>query len=158
MAKSKTTLPLKQKPSLNKKSKDLSAPDVDSLFDPSGLPGLPPIDATDAEAIVNREVDDMMSLIRENRKNNAEHFRDVEAGEFWFCACFQSRSQKEEFLAKFLEKYAPQWDIDYFGAKYISGLELAAAVGIPIEPIFLWVKKNRLAPKSLRGMEVINNA
>jgi len=151
----KTTNLAKKNSGLAKKSKSLGAPDLDSLFDPSGLPGLPPISETDTEAIANREVDDMMTLIRENRKNNAEHFRDIEAGEFWSCVCFQSRSQRDDFIVKLLEKYSPSKDIDQFGAKYVSGLELAEMLGIPITPIILEVKKNRLAPKALRGMEVI---
>lgn len=147
--------------SLGKKKGGLGAPNIDSLFDPSGLPGLPPIDdipADDVEAIADREVSDMMRMIKENRKNNAERFRDVEAGEFWCCVCFQSRSQRDEFIVKLLEKFAPRLDIDTFGSKYVSGLDLAEMLGIAITPIILEVKKNRLAPKALRGKEVINNA
>lgn len=149
----KPTLP-KKSGGLSRKGGKLSAPDIDSLFDPSGLPGLPPIDETDAETIANREVSDMMAMIREQRKNNAEIFRDIESGEFWFCVCFQSRSQKEDFIAQLLDKF-PGPSPDDFGDKYISGLELADALGIPIAPIILERKKSRLAPKSLRGMEVI---
>ena len=153
----KKTASLPQKGgSLAKKSKSLSSPDIDSLFDPSGLPGLPPIDEADAETVTAQETSDMMTMIRENRKNNAEHFRDIESGEFWSCVCFQSRSQRDDFIVKLLEKYAPHLDIDRFGAKYISGLELAEMLGVSIEPIALEVKKSRLAPKSLRGTEVIS--
>jgi hypothetical protein len=155
MDKKTATLP-KKTATLGKKGSRLNAPDIDSLFDPAGLPGLPPIDETDTEAIANREVADMMTLIRENRKNNAERFRDIESGEFWFCVCFQSRSQKEAFVQKLLDTFAPHWNIEHFGDKYISGLELAEMLGIPITPIALEVKKNRLAPKSLRGREVID--
>ena len=129
--------------------------DFDSMLDATGMPELPVNTETDVEAIVNRETDDMMSLIRENRKNSVEHFRDIEAGEFWFCVCFQSFSQKQEFLTKMLEKFNPNDDLSRFGNKYVSGLELAAALGIEITPIVLEVKRTRLAPKSLRRMEVI---
>lgn len=151
----KNSVIVKKSRILTKKKQDLSAPDIDSMFEPSGLPGLPPIAATDTEQIANKEVDDMMTMIKENRRNNAERFRDIEAGEFWFCVCFQSRSQKEEFVKQLLEKYPGH---DNFGDKYVSGLELAEILGIPVTPIILEVKKNRLAPKPLRGMEVINNA
>lgn len=154
LPKKTATLP-KKTATLSKKGSRLNAPDLDSMLDPSGLPGLPAIDETDPEAVASREVDDMMQMIRENRRNHAERFRDIEAGEFWCCVCFQSRTQKEEFVLKLLEKFAPHLDIDRFGDKYISGLELAAMLDISIEPIILEVKKNRLAPKSLRGMEVI---
>ena len=91
--------------------------DFDSMLDATGMPELPVNTETDVEAIVNRETDDMMSLIRENRKNSVEHFRDIEAGEFWFCVCFQSFSQKQEFLTKMLEKFNPNDDLSRFGNK-----------------------------------------
>lgn len=138
---------------LKKKNNTLSAPDIDSMFDPSGLQGLPNRSGLGLEETSNAEVSDMMLSIKENRKNNAERFRDIEAGEFWFCVCFQSRSQKEQFLDGLLNKYSP--GNQNFGDKYVSGLELAEMLGIPVEPIVLEAKKNRLAPKSMRGMEVI---
>lgn len=134
---------------------DDGPPDFESLFDPSGLPELPDIQSGDPESVAAQEVSDMMQMIREQRKNNAERFRDVESGEFWFCVCFQSRSQKEEFLQKLLEKFSPGDDVRHFGDKYVSGLALAVMLGIPVNKIDLVVKKNRQAPKSLRGEEVI---
>ena len=145
----------KKRTSLPMKSKQMGSPDFDSMFDPSGLPGLPENKSGEPEFIVNRETDDMLAQIRENRKNHAERFRDVEGSEFWFCVCFQSRSQKEKFLVDMLTNYDAEQLIGSFGDKYISGLELAAVLGIPVEPIIFGVKKNCLAPKSLRGMEVI---
>ena len=149
MAKKRTSLPAK-----TGKKHGSNAPDLDTMFDDRGLPGVPEITG-DAETVANHEVDDIMSRIRENRRSNAEHFRDVEAGEFWCCVCFQSQTQRDEFITNLLQKYAPALDIDRFGAKYVSGLELAAMLDVPITPVALEVKKNRLAPKSLRGMEVI---
>jgi len=131
-------------------------PDFDSMLDPRGLPGLPDMPDMDAEATVNQETDDMMQMLRENRRNNAERFRDIEAGEFWFCVCFQSRSQKEDFLRLLLERYSPSTPVEKFGDKYVSGLELAEMLGVGIEPMVLEVKKSRLAPKGLRGREVIS--
>ena len=154
MDKKTNSLP-KKSPGLGKKGKGLKAPDFDSMLNPSGLPGLPEISGDYPEQVASQEVDNMMALIRENRKNYAERFRDVEAGEFWFCVCFQSRGQKEEFIQGLLEKYAPNDTPERFGDKYISGLELAEILGVPVTPIILEVKKNRLAPKSMRGMEVI---
>lgn len=139
--------------SLTRKQSKLNAPDIDSMFDPTGLPGLPENSAEGLQASSDQEVSDMMASIRENRKNNAERFRDIESGEFWFCVCFQSRSQKDKFIADLLKKYAP--NKDDFGNKYVSGLELADMLGIPVEPIVLGAKKSRLAPKALRETEVI---
>lgn len=152
----KSILPKKSGGLLPKKKKGLNDPDIDSMFMTTGLPGLPPINETDVEAIANQETDDIMTLIRDNRRSYAENFRDIEAGEFWSCVCFQSRSQRDEFIANMLAKYAPHTNIDKFGAKYISGLELADMLGVAITPIKLEVKKNRLAPKSLRRTEVIS--
>lgn len=135
------------------KRKSIGAPDIDSMFDPTGLDGLPLNKAETLQESADTEVADMMASIRENRKNHAERFRDIESGEFWFAVCFQSRSQKEEFIEKLLDKYDP--NNETFGDKYVSGLELAAMLGIPIEPIVLEAKKSRLAPKSMRNMEVI---
>jgi hypothetical protein len=150
----KKTVALEKKGALlKKKGNPFTDPDINSMFDPSGLPGLPDHDDLNLEQSSNVEVDDMMASIRENRKNNAEHFRDYESGEFWFCVCFQSRSQKEQFLEKLLNKYSP--NNQSFGDKYVSGLELAAMLDIPVEPIILESKKSRLAPKAMRDMEVI---
>jgi len=164
MSKKTTTLPPKAG-GLSKKAGALPgkagkvSPDFDTMLDPRGLQGLPDVpglETMDAETIVNQETDDIMQMIRENRKNQVERFRDIEAGEFWFCVCFQSRNQKEDFLHKLLEQYAPNVPYERFGDKYISGLELAEMLGVGIEPIVLEVKKSRLAPKGLRGREVIS--
>lgn len=150
----KKTVKLEKKSAkLNKKNGGFNAPNFDSMLSPYGLKGLPEREATSVEETANQEVDDMMAQIREDRKSNAERFRDIEGGEFWFCVCFQSRSQKEEFLKKLMDKFDP--GNNSFGDKYVSGLELAALLGIPVEPIFLEAKKSRLAPKSMRGIEVI---
>lgn len=149
----KKTLPPKKNVQLKKKTSTLAAPNIDTMFNAARMPGLPPITKTDPEEIAAEECSNMMSAIRENRRSYTENFRDIEAGEFWFCVCFQTRSQKDEFLSKLFEKYDP--GNTTFGDKYVSGLELAAMLGIPVEPIILESKKNRLAPKSMRGMEVI---
>jgi ClpP class serine protease len=152
MARKTNTLTRKTKGFASKR-KALGAPDIDSMFDQTGLEGLPPNSAKTLQESADKEVDDMMASIRENRKNHAERFRDIESGEFWLCVCFQSRTQKEEFIDKLLEKYDP--NNETFGDKYVNGLELAAMLDIPVEPIVLEAKKSRLAPKSMRNMEVI---
>ena len=69
--------------------------------------------------------------------------------EYWVCVCFQSREQKEEFLAK-----AGWLDL---GEKYLDGLEVARRLGVAVLPIPLDTKTPPLAPKSLRK-EVDDNA
>jgi len=137
------------------KKRTLSDPDFDSMLSPVGLDGIPVINDPDPETVAATELDVMMATIRDQRRSYTENFRDVEAGEFWFCVCFQSRSQKEEFLVKLLEKFKPEWGVDRLGDKYLSGLEIAEMMDIAITPIKLEVKKSRLAPKKMRGLEVI---
>lgn len=143
----------KKSSKLDRKEKGFGAPDFDSMLYPNGLPGLPAREIENAQEAADTEVNDMMAQIRENRRSNAERFRDIEAGEFWFCVCFQSRSQKEEFIQKLLDKF--NHNGINFGDKYISGLELASLLGIQVKTITLEAKKNHLAPKSMRGLEVI---
>lgn len=149
----KTVMLEKKTTKLNSKLKGFGAPDFDSMLLPHGLSGLPDREIEGAQEAADTEVDDMMAQIRENRRSNAERFRDIEAGEFWFCVCFQSRSQKEDFIRKLLEKF--HYNGLNFGDKYISGLDLASMLNISVETITLETKKNRLAPKSMRSMEVI---
>jgi hypothetical protein len=46
--------------------------------------------------------------------------------EYWFCMCFQSRAQVEEFLRK--TKWAPE------ASKYVDGLTVAKKLGVEITP------------------------
>ena len=56
----------------------------------------------------------------ETWKNHAEskRFRDMCDTEYWFCVCFTSREQKEEFL----KKIGMETDV-----KYIDGKDMARA-------------------------------
>lgn len=136
-----------KKAAISKRVKAIDAPDFNSLFDPGGMDGLPDNPGETPEDVAGAETAAMMQMIRENRKNNAERFRDIEAGEFWFCVCFQSRSQKEAFLQD------AGWQ--EMGDKYLDGLEVARRIGVKVEPIQLAAKRAKLAPKFLRETEVI---
>jgi hypothetical protein len=69
--------------------------------------------------------------------------------EYWVCLCFQSRDQKEEFLAK-----AGWADL---GEKYVDGLALAERLGVDVKPVPLTTKVAPKSPKSLRE-EVMDDA
>ena len=58
----------------------------------------------------------------------AENARRQKAtdSECWFCMCFQSRAQVEEFLRK--TKWAPE------ASKYVDGLAVAEKIGVAITP------------------------
>ena len=79
----------------------MMAPDFDTLFepdDPAMLDGLP--DLGDIEANADREVDIALDELLAQRRQQKERWRTTNDDEFWFAVCFQSRAQKEEFLAR----------------------------------------------------------
>ena len=96
------------------------------------------------EADAQEEVSEILSAIKREKKERRDKYRLLVDPEFWFCVCFQSRQQKEEFLEK-----------SGFGGvggdKYLDGLKLAEALGVEINPVNLETKPPPLAPKLLRG-------
>lgn len=76
------------------------------------------------EADSMKELDEVEKSFRERMANENKRFRDMCDTEYWFCACFTSREQKEEFL-KALGLDSEE--------KYIDGRELAKAVKRPIK-------------------------
>ena len=84
---------------------------------------------------------------RERMKVENDRFRDMCDTEYWFCACFTSRAQKEEFLRAL--------NLDP-SEKYIDGRELARAVKRPVKTPDLKFAKIKGFDKeySDRAMEV----
>lgn len=106
----------------------MMAPDFDTLFepdDPAMLDGL--ADLGDIEANADREVDIALDELLAQRRQQKERWRTTNDDEFWFAVCFQSRAQKEEFLARL--------GLADLGDKYLDGLRVSARLGTPIEPI-----------------------
>lgn len=64
------------------------------------------------------ELTEVESGFRERMKAENKRFRDMCDTEYWFCVCFTSREQKEEFLQKI------GMDTDL---KYIDGKDMARA-------------------------------
>lgn len=64
------------------------------------------------------ELTEVESGFRERMKAENKRFRDMCDTEYWFCVCFTSREQKEEFL----QKIGIDTDL-----KYIDGKDMARA-------------------------------
>lgn len=70
------------------------------------------------EGDILSELGDVEKGFRERMKAENKRFRDMCDTEYWFCVCFTSREQKEEFLRKI------GLDVD---EKYIDGKDMARA-------------------------------
>lgn len=64
------------------------------------------------------ELGDVEKSFRERMNAERKRFRDMCDTEYWFCVCFTSREQKEEFL----KKIGMETDV-----KYIDGKDMARA-------------------------------
>lgn len=68
---------------------------------------------------------------RDRARNETDRFFLATDTEYWFATCFQSRSQKDQFLAALREKFGLKDD----GDKYIDGWMLAKALGIELDRV-----------------------
>ena len=125
-------------------------PDFDSLFDPTGM--VNPLDSLDYTGDVVQdaaaEESEAIKRIKEEKRQLREQWRINVDTEFWIAVCFQSRAQKEEFLGKV------GWTDN--GDKYLDGLQVAADMGIDIEPIMLKKKAPPKIPVPLRGARIMS--
>ena len=119
----------------------MMAPDFDTLFEPDDADPLGGLaDTGDIEENADREVGIVLDELLAERRRQKERWRITNDDEFWVAVCFQSRTQKEEFLR------LAGWDS--LGDKYLDGLRLAAHLGVSIEPVLL--EKPETAKKSLK--------
>lgn len=81
-----------------------------------------PLDNMEAQS--TQELNELQQGFRNRAKAEAERFDLVTDSEFWCCFCFQSRDQKEAFLAAL--KLLP------LGDKYIDGVRAAKELGIKL--------------------------
>lgn len=72
----------------------------------------------DLQVDAGAELAALETAYRSRRKAEDQRFRRATDSEYWFAACFQSREEKEAFLAEF----------GIPGDKYIDGHVLAAAI------------------------------
>lgn len=80
---------------------------------PEEVGGLAELEAACIEELTATE-----KSFRDRMKNESSRFRDMCDTEYWFCVCFTSREQKNEFL----EKVGLDTE-----TKYFDGKEVAAA-------------------------------
>ena len=70
------------------------------------------------------QISEVLRKFKEQKKSEAKTYWENVDSEYWFCLCFQTRQQKDDFLA------ALKWD--RFGDKYLDGIEVMKAMRIPI--------------------------
>lgn len=78
----------------------------------------------DAELDSKADLEAIDEGFRARAKDEAARFRLATDSEYWFCVCFQSREQKEEFLRKM--------DLIDIGDKYLDGQLVAGRLGVEI--------------------------
>ena len=115
-----------QRSSVTLKKRD--DPDFDTMFDDGDDNPLADLEMVgDLQEDADAGMSEALRQIIERKKATQERFRVATDPEFFFCVCFQSRDQKDEFLR--LAKWAD------LGDKYINGLEVARRMAVPIIPI-----------------------
>lgn len=88
---------------------------------PAPHPAAPP----DIEREAKDELDAATAAFKAKKQNEQAVFTENTDSEYWVALCFQTRAQKEEFLAKI--------GVLSEGDKYLDGLAVARAMGITIE-------------------------
>lgn len=76
--------------------------------------------ADDLSADSSAECDALQVAYKDRRSKEAVRFRAATDSEYWFAVCFQSREEKDAFLAEF--------GLGRLGNKYIDGAALARAL------------------------------
>jgi hypothetical protein len=97
--------------------------DADEEGDPYG--DLP------AEQYSERILSEAEAAFKARAQAEQERFELATDSEYWMAVCFQSRRQKEQFLAALREKFGMGGDSE--ADKYIDGWEFAKALGIVLE-------------------------
>jgi hypothetical protein len=92
---------------------------LDSMVYPEGV-----------EAAALAEAQAIREAFQTKYRGELDSFRAQDDPDYWFLVCFQTRAQKDAFLA------AAGWD-KFGGQLYLDGLKLAAALGVDIQPITL---------------------
>jgi len=96
--------------------------------------------AEDLEEACATEVNEVLDAFKARAKNENARLLDATDSEHWFAVCFQTREMKEEFLTKI--------GLMKLGDKYLDGMKVAKALGIPLESP---VPPNRKITRFKRG-------
>lgn len=78
----------------------------------------------DAEIDSMADLDEVQSGFRKRAADESNRFALATDTEYWACLCFQTREQKEAFLAAL--------DILKFGDRYLDGQEVAKQLGVAL--------------------------
>ena len=78
----------------------------------------------DSEADSSADLDAVQAGFRNRAKQESKRFELATDTEYWACLCFQSREQKDRFLAAL--------DILEFGDKYLDGRLVAERLGVKL--------------------------
>ena len=84
----------------------------------------------DIETMAAAELEEISATLKgfkQRAKQEEQRYLNATDSEYWFCLCFQTREQKDEFLKK-----VGWWDI---GDKYLDGMLVAEAMGIHLDAV-----------------------
>ena len=98
------------------------------------------------EQFAERVLNDAQKRFKEGAKKEQAKYLDAIDSEYWFCVCFQTRSQKDEFLQK-----SGLWD---YGDKYLDGQEVARILDIKLSPVDFKYNDNVRINKELASLSV----
>jgi hypothetical protein len=99
--------------------------------------------AADSSEALEKQLTGLQDSWRQKRAYEQAIFMQNVDSEYWFCVCFPSREQKDEFLRKA--------GLEPIGDKYLDGMEVADKLGINIEAPVL--PANRTKPPSKRWLK-----
>lgn len=116
---------------------DIEIPEIE-------LPGIPvfdgdgqeePLGADAMQAAPKEDLSAVLDGFKERSKRENQRFLDATDSEYWVAFCFQTREQKEEFLAKL--------KLLELGDKYIDGMEAAKVMGVNLNSRIPEMPKHR---------------
>lgn len=96
----------------------------------------PGVKKADVIEVAKRELGEIEAAFSARAKEEDRRFEEATDSEHWFCVCFQTRAQKDKFLA------AMEWD--EYGDKYLDGTSIADNTDIDIG--------ERIKPRKTKGM------
>lgn len=88
----------------------------DEELPPDPLAGLVPTGDVGEDS--KQEVSALLQAFRDRNAQEQKRFVNATDSEYWFCVCFRTRDEKEEFLRRF--------GLDELGDKYLDGERVAA--------------------------------
>lgn len=93
----------------------------------------------------NQEISAVLKSFKERAKAERDVFMENVDSEYWCCFCFQTRTQKEEFLQKL--------GLLELGDKYLDGIEVAKALKVPLDAPVPSVRKRNQSKRWLEFRE-----